>query len=320
VKRELGISGIENSPVIMGLWQAGHKYWVGIEDSEIERAIGAALDHGITTFDTAEVYGDGHSERMLAKGLGDRRNEALILTKVFANHMRRDQVIAACEGSLSRLNTDRIDLYQIHWPSGSWGSDIVPVGETMDALLRLKEQGKIRAIGVSNFSVPQLEEASDHGRIESVQPPYSLFWRFVENEIQPWCVENSVSILSYSPLAQGILAGKFGPQPHFEDGDHRTDNKLFDPDHYPKVQTALHQLRPIALRNQMTLAQLSLAWLISQPMTSAVAGVRNEIQIIDNAKAMSATLSDEDLAEIGAIGARVAEPFMEDTVPWTWNP
>ena len=316
----LGRSGIAISKVIMGLWQAGGEYWAGIEDTGSERAIRAALDAGITSFDTAEEYGSGHSERVLGKALGNRRDEAVIMTKVFSDHLRRDQVIAACERSLENLGTDRIDLYQIHWPSGSWGSDRVPVAETMDALLALQQQGKIRAIGVSNFSRAQLEEVSGYGRIDSLQPPYSLFWRHVEVDIQPWCVENEVAILAYSPLAQGILAGRFGPEPRFEKGDHRGANKLFLPEHYPGVLAAVDALRPIAARNRLTLAQLALAWLISRPMTCAIAGARNDRQVADNAGAMALTLSADDLAEIDAIGAVVAKPFLADPVPWTWNP
>jgi len=318
--RKLGRSNIVISPIIMGLWQAGKRYWSGIEDSDSERAVRAALDAGITTFDTAEEYGSGHSERVLGKALGSRRNEAVILTKVFSDHLRADQVIEACERSLENLATDYIDLYQIHWPSGSWGTEEVPVSETMGALLELKQQGKIRAIGVSNFSREQLEEISTYGRIESLQPPYSLFWRHIEREIQPWCEANDVSILAYSPLAQGILAGKFGPEPEFAEGDHRGANKLFLPEHYPGVVTAVDALLEIAKRNGITLAQLALAWLIRQPMTSAIAGARNDAQVRGNAGAMDVVLSTDDLAEIDAIGAAVAKPFINDSVPWTWNP
>ena len=318
--RKLGHSNIVISPIIMGLWQAGGQYWAGIEDRESERAIHAALDAGITTFDTAEEYGAGHSERILGKALAGRRHEAVILTKVFSDHLARDQVIEACDRSLRNLGTDHIDLYQIHWPSGSWGSEPIPVAETMGALLELQQTGKIRAIGVSNFSRAQLEEISGVGRIESLQPPYSLFWRHIETEIQPWCEANQVSILAYSPLAQGILAGKLGPEPRFEKGDHRGANKLFLPDHYPGVCKAVETLRPIAKRKGITLAQLALAWLIHRPMTSAIAGARNRDQVTGNAGSMDVTLSPEDLAEIDSIGAAVAQPFLTDPVPWTWNP
>ena len=201
---------------------------------------------------------------MIAKALSDVRDQVVYASKVFANHLKYDQVIEACDRSLKNLNTDRLELYQIHWPSGAFNTETVPIEETMSALNKLKEQGKIRAIGVSNFSVAQLEEASQYGRIDSLQPPYSLFWRYVEKEAMPYCVENNISILAYSSLAQGLLTGKFGPDHKFEEGDNRKDNKLFKGENYQRAQEALDKLRPIADRNGCSLAQLALAWLIAQ--------------------------------------------------------
>ncbi|MGA9235539.1 MAG: aldo/keto reductase, partial [Desulfobacterales bacterium] len=197
----LGSSHIKISRIVMGTWQAGKEMWVGIDDSESIAAIRAAYDAGITTFDTAEAYGNGHSERIVAKALSDVRDRVVYATKVFANHLRYDQVIKACERSLKNLATDMIDLYQIHWPSGSFKTPKVPIEETMRALNELKVQGKIRAIGVSNFSRPQLEEVAGYGEIVSLQPPYSLFWRQLETDAMPYCVENDVTILAYSPMA-----------------------------------------------------------------------------------------------------------------------
>lgn len=179
-KRQLGNSNIQITPILIGTWQAGKRMWVGIEDQETIKAIRAAFEAGITTVDTAEVYGEGHSEQIVAKALSDVRSSVVYASKVFANHLKYDQVIEACERSLKNLNTDYIDLYQIHWPSGSFNSEIVPIEETMSALNHLKKQGKIRTLGVSNFSRTQLEEATQYGRIDSLQPPYSLFWRQVE--------------------------------------------------------------------------------------------------------------------------------------------
>src|SRR4028118_2375756 len=180
--RRLGTSDVNITPILVGTWQAGKSMWVGIEDAETIQAIRAAFDAGITTVDTAEVYGKGHSEQIVAEALADVRDQVIYATKVFANHLKYDQVFEACEESLTRLKTDYIDLYQIHWPSGSFKSEVVPIEETMSALNLLKEQGKIRAIGVSNFSRAQIEEAMQYGRIDSLQPPYSLFWRQVSSE------------------------------------------------------------------------------------------------------------------------------------------
>lgn len=138
-KRTLGQSDILITPILIGTWQAGKRMWVGIEDAETIKAIRAAFDAGITTVDTAEIYGEGHSEQIVAQALSDVRDQVIYASKVFANHLKYDQVIAACERSLKNLNTDYIDLYQIHWPSGFMNSEIVPIEETMRALNHLKE-------------------------------------------------------------------------------------------------------------------------------------------------------------------------------------
>ncbi|MBD1868500.1 aldo/keto reductase [Leptolyngbya sp. FACHB-671] len=316
--RLLGTSGIEITPIIVGTWQAGKSGWVGIEDAEVIQALRAAFDAGITTFDTAEVYGKGYSEQIVGQALAEVRDRAVIATKVFANHLKYQQVFDACEGSLKNLKTDYIDLYQIHWPAGAFNSEIVPIEETMQALNDLKQQGKIRAIGVSNFSCAQLAEAAQYGRIDSLQPPYNLFWRGIEQDAMPCCVENNISILAYSPLAQGLLTGKFGADHQFEEGDIRNKNKLFQGEHYQRAQQALAKLRPIADRNQCSMAQLALAWTIAQPQVNAIAGARNSDQAVQNAKAAEIQLSESDLAEIDAIGRTVTDHLDDNPVMWNF--
>lgn len=316
--RSLGQTDIQITPILMGTWQAGKRMWTGIEDEESIKAIRAAYEAGITTIDTAEVYGNGHSEQIIAKAVGDVRDKLVYASKVFASHLKYDEVVAACDRSLKNLATDYIDLYQIHWPSGSFNTEVVPIEETMKALNKLKEEGKIRAIGVSNFSRAQLEEASQYGRIDSLQPPYSLFWRKVEKDAAPYCIENSISILAYSSLAQGLLTGKFGKDHKFAEGDHRADNTLFKGDNYQRAQSALQQLKPIAARHNCTLAQLSLAWLIAQPQTNAIAGARHATQVKDNAKAAEVSLSEADLREIDQIGRQVTDYLDDNPVMWDW--
>ncbi|MES1023433.1 aldo/keto reductase [Gloeocapsa sp. BRSZ] len=318
-KRRLGTTDIEITPILMGTWQAGQKQWVGIEDEECIKAIRAAADAGMTTIDTAEVYGNGHSEQVIAQALSDvPRDRIVYATKVFANHLKYDQVLEACDRSLKNLKIDYIDLYQIHWPSGSFNTEIVPIEETMRALNQLKQQGKIRAIGVSNFSRTQLEEAVQYGRIDSIQPPYSLFWRWVEKDVMPYCVENNISILAYSPLAQGLLTGKFGRGHQFDPQDNRAKNKLFQGENYERAQQALEKLRPIAERHQASLANLAIAWLIAQPQTQAIVGARNAEQAVGNAKAATVQLSTEEIAEIDAIGRIVTDHLDENPVMWNW--
>ena len=316
--RTLGSSTISISPIIMGTWQAGRQMWADIDDADSIRAIRSAIDAGVTTIDTASIYGDGHSEQIVARAVGAKRSRLVIATKVFANEMKHDQVMAACERSLINLNTDYIDLYQIHWPSGSFGSDRVPIEETMQALVRLKEQGKIRAIGVSNFSGAQLAEALEYGEIVSLQPPYSLFWRQVEQDARPLCLKHDLTILAYSPMAQGLLTGKFGPEHRFKKGDHRARNRLFQPGHLARAQDALTQLKPIAKRYGASLGQLALAWVMAQPNTCAIAGARNAEQAAQNAAAAQIDISAEDLAAMNRIGRRVTDSLDDDPVMWRW--
>ena len=314
--RRLGRSDITISAIVMGTWQAGKDMWVGIDDNRTVAALRAAFDAGITTFDTAEAYGNGHSEKIVAKALSGVRSQVIYATKVFANHLKYDQVTAACERSLKNLETDVIDLYQIHWPSGSWGSKTVPIEETMGALNDLKEQGKIRAVGVSNFSRTQMEEAARFGPVESLQPPYSLFWRHIEADIMPYCIEKNITILAYSPMAQGLLTGKFGPNHQFEPGDHRAKSRLFQPDNYGRVQAALDQLRPIAAELECTLGQLALAWVAAQPNCCAIAGARNPEQAEQNAAAAELSLSKDVLGLMDAAGRSVTDHLDDDPVMW----
>lgn len=316
--RFLGKSDVQITPIIMGTWQAGKTDWVGIEDEQIIEALRAAFAHGITTFDTAEDYGNGYAEKIIGQALGKVRDRVVYASKVWCSHLKYDQVIAACDRSLKNLQTDYIDLYQIHWPAGSFGSEIVPIAETMAALNHLKAQGKIRAIGVSNFSQAQIAEAAQYGDIDSFQPPYSLFWRQIEAAEMPYCVENNITILAYSALAQGLLTGKFGPHPQLLPGDNRIANKLFAPENYQRVQQALAQLRPIAEACHCTLAQLALAWVIAQPQTCAIAGARNAQQAIANAKAAEIELSADILSQIEASGRLVTDHLDSDPMMWNW--
>jgi aryl-alcohol dehydrogenase-like predicted oxidoreductase len=315
--RSLGKSELKISTILMGTFQAGKQKWAGIDDTRSTGAIRAAFDAGITTFDSAEAYGKGHSERILGAALCKVRNQVVLATKVSPNRLGFDQVLNACHTSLNNLGTDYIDLYQIHWPSGSFGGKIVPIEETMAAMIKLKDQGKIRAIGVSNFSRDQVQEAAKFGRVDSFQPPFSLFWRHVEEKAMAYCIDNSISILAYSPMAQGILTGKFGPDHVFQNGDHRSKNKLYQPENYQRVQQALARLGPIADQLGLKLGQLALAWVTSHPGVCAIAGARNAEQAILNARAAEVSLSTGTLAQIDQIGRLVTDYL--DTNPVMWR-
>ena len=317
-KRSLGTSDVQITPILMGTWQAGKRMWAGIDDQESIRAIRAAVEAGITTIDTAEVYGEGHSEQIIAQAVADIRDRLQYASKVFANHLKYDQVIEACDRSLTNLQTDYLDLYQIHWPSGSFNNESVPIAETMSALNKLKEDGKIRAIGVSNFNRQQLAEAANYGKIDSLQPPYSLFWRKIEQDAIPYCIEHDISVLAYSSLAQGLLTGKFSADHQFEPDDHRSANVLFQGKNFERAQQALELLKPIAEKHNCSLAQLALAWLIAQPQGNAIAGARTAKQAQDNAKAASISLSTEELQEIDRIGRQVTDHLDDNPVMWDW--
>ncbi|MBW1998181.1 MAG: aldo/keto reductase [Deltaproteobacteria bacterium] len=315
-KRRLGKSPIHVTTIIMGTWQAGKAMWPGVSDSESRDAIRCAFKAGITTFDTAEGYGNGHSERLLGESLAHVREKVIFATKVSQNHLEYGQVMAACDRSCKNLKTDYIDIYQIHWPAGSWGSKKVPIGETMEAMNDLKAKGKIKAIGVSNFSRAQIEEASRFGTIDCLQPPYSLFWRHAERELLPYCIENGITILAYSPLAQGLLTGKFGKDLKLPPGDNRSKNKLFRAENMRRALDAIERLRPIAERNGLTLAQLALSWVISHPGTCAIAGARNPQQVLENAKAGDVVLPEADLQEMDSISRIVTDPLDSSPVMW----
>lgn len=306
-KRQLGGSGQSWSVLTMGCWQAGGAQWENVQDEASIAAMRAAFEAGITAYDTAEAYNEGYSERILAQALGSKRDEIVIATKVAAHNLAHDKVIEACERSLHNLSTDRIDLYQIHWPAGTWGSPIVPIEETMRALSTLREQGKIKAIGVSNFNGKQIEEALEFGRIDSLQPPYSLFWdAFERNGTFEVCEQRGVSVIPYSPLAQGLLTGKFNRDNRPQ--DNRAGNALFQDPVFDHAVSAVEQLKPLADKYGVTTGQLSLAWLLKQPaVASVIVGARTPEQVQDNARAADVRLQDADAIEITRIGQAVTE-------------
>jgi len=314
----LGQSDIAISPIVMGAWQAGKAMWTRIDDNAIQKALVAAFDSGITTFDTAPLYGNGHSEQMVAKALGPMRHEVVYATKVFADKLAKEAVIKSCHQSLRDLKTDYIDLFQIHWPAGSFKTEKVPVSESLEAMLQLKKEGKIRALGVSNFSAGQLKEALAYAPIDSIQPPYSLFWRQFENDAAKVSQKEKVTTLAYSPLAQGVLTGKFGPDHQFDKKDHRTKLRLLDPEIWPTVQTALGELKPIADKYGAALGQLALAWVLSHPDSCAIAGARNAEQVRENAAAAEIKIEAEDLEEMDQIGKTVTDRLDDDPVMWAF--
>jgi len=300
---QLGTTGIEVSSVALGCWGLiGGLTWGPQDESTSLATVHAALDAGITFFDTAEGYGDGYSEQLVGRALAGVRQRVVIATKVSANHLTTAALREACDRSLRNLGTDYIDLYQVHWPSRT-----VPFAETWSALESLQDEGKVRFIGVSNFGVGDLADllALDHPQTN--QLPYSLLGRGIEFEILPKCVAEGIGVLCYSPLAQGLLAGKFGAPSEVPEGRARTRHFSSSRPHArhgePGCETetfdALARVRAISRTIGQPMGNVSLAWLARQPgVCSVIAGARTPAQIRQTAKAGDLSLADEMVSEL----------------------
>jgi len=317
-KRTLGKTELPVSSIAFGAWAIGGWMWGGADKKDSLRAIESCLDHGITSIDTAPIYGFGHSEKVLGEAIKGKRDRYEILTKCgmrwegkrgeyfFATkdnsgvqrdiykYSGKDSLIAECEESLKRLGTDYIDLYQIHWPDHT-----TPIEEAMEAFSVLLKQGKIRAAGVSNYSVEQMATASEVVDLTSNQVPYSMVNREIEDEIIPWCIKNNRSVIAYSPLQRGLLTGKFKPGHEFNEGDHRAGQHYFKDENIKRTNEFLDRIKPMADDKGLTLAQLVILWTVEQPgITIALVGARNASQAVQNARAMNSQLSDEEMENI----------------------
>ncbi len=315
--RQFGKTEIQIPVVIFGGWAIGGWYWGGTDEAISIKAIQKAIDLGINCIDTAPVYGFGLGEEIVGKAIKGKRNEVIIATKcglrwdseegefffdtyfngkryyVYRNN-RKKSIIEECERSLKRLGTDYIDIYQIHWPDKT-----TPIDESLEALTILQEQGKIRAFGVSNFDINLLKETVKYTRVESDQVKFSLIDRSIVNELAPFCIENQISILAYSPLEQGLLTGKITMETEFKSGDLRKKQFWFQPENRKKVLDALEKIKPIAKEKNVTLAQLVINWTFSQPgVTSAIVGARTPEQVEENAGAVSFKLTQEEIQKI----------------------
>jgi aryl-alcohol dehydrogenase-like predicted oxidoreductase len=317
--RTLGKSEVKVTPMAFGAWAIGGWMWGGADESEAIKAIQAAYHFGITTIDTAPIYGFGRSEEIVGKAMqGTPRNSYQILTKFGMNWQTqqggavvdtvdnedkpikvhkwasKEKIMQECEDSLRRLKTDYIDLYQIHWPDIS-----TPVSETFEAVQRLIEQGKVRAAGVCNYTVELVDEALQTIQLASNQVPYSLINRNIEKEIIPQAIQKGLSIIPYSPLQRGLLTGKIKPGHKFNKGDTREDNRFYTDENIRRTNELLQQIKPIAEKYRATLAQVVINWTINQPGIGCVlVGARNEQQVKDNVGAFNFALRAEDIIQI----------------------
>jgi len=326
-KRQLGGSGLEVTAVGLGCWVMGGWMWGGADDDQSIGAIHRAVELGVNFIDTAPVYGKGHSEELVGRALEGLRDQVVLATKcglvwddrggrgyftdedgvAIRRNLEAASVISECEDSLRRLQTDVIDVYQCHWPDPE--PDGAPIEETMSALNQLLEQGKIRSAGVSNFSAEQMAKCLKHGRINSDQPQYNMLDRSIESEILPFCRQNGVGIIAYSPLGRGILTGKVTMDRTFAKNDHRANMKWYQPANRKRVLEFLEKVRPIADGHGATVAQLAANWVISQDgVTTAICGARRAEQVEENVKAGEFKLTESELAEIRALRDELGEP------------
>ncbi|UYQ94735.1 aldo/keto reductase [Chitinophaga horti] len=314
--RQLGESDLKVSAITFGAWAIGGWMWGGAERRDAITAIRASIDQGVTSIDTAPIYGQGTSEDILGEALqGISRDKVQVLTKFgmswegnkgqfffkskdndgkdidIYKWSGKEAVIKECEASLKRLRTDYIDLYQIHWPD-----DTTPIEETFEAVLRLKEQGKIREAGVCNYTVEQMKRAESVLPLASNQMPFSMVERTIEQELVPYCIEKKRGILAYSPLQRGLLTGKIKPDHQFNEGDSRAGNRFYTPDNIARINAFLSLIKPLAESKNASLSQLVLRWTIERPgITVALAGARNADQAIQNAKAIDLKLAPEEI-------------------------
>jgi len=326
--KQLGNSAVKVTPIAFGAWAIGGWMWGGAEEKAAIRAIRASYDAGITTIDTAPVYGFGKSEILVGQAMdGINRDTYQILTKYGLNwktaegefHFEttddagkplkvykwssRNRVIQECEDSLQRLKTDHVDLLQIHWPDAT-----TPIAETMEAVATLIEQGKVRAAGVCNYSVTQVNEALKTLRIVSNQVPFSLINRGIEKEIVPQALAEGMSIIPYSPLQRGLLTGKIKAGHRYNEGDTRKGNRFYKAENVEQVNAMLEAIRPIADGHNATLSQLIINWTTRQPaMDCVLVGARDENQVKENVGALDFTLSR---AELDAIEAEASKPVL----------
>ena len=314
--RKLGTSDLEISVITFGAWAAGGWMWGGTERSDAVNAIRAACDLGVTSIDTAPVYGQGTSEEIVGEAIKDiPRDKVQILTKYglrwdtkqgefyFSSNDNdgnpidlykfagKEGVIRECEDSLRRLRTDYIDLYQIHWADPT-----TPVQETMEAVAVLIEQGKVRYAGVCNYNVTQMKEAEKHLALVSNQVPYNMVDRRIEEELIPYMLRNNRSILAYSPLQRGLLTGKMKAGYEFAEGDHRKGVRYFTDENIMRTNAFLDRIRPLADQKNASLGQVAIRWTVEQPgVAIALVGARNRRQAEENAKAINVKLDESEI-------------------------
>lgn len=300
----LSIEGIATpiSRIGLGTWAIGGWMWGGADDERSVTTIRTALERGINLIDTAPVYGFGHSEEVVGKGLEGVRDQAVIATKVALDWSdggpRRNSTPARIrqeiEDSLRRLRTDRIDLYQVHWPD-----PLVPIEETAAELEKLRQEGKILAIGVSNYSTEQMDAFRKAAPLASVQPPYNLFERAIETDVLPYARDNGLAVLGYGALCRGLLSGRMNSSTTFDGDDLRKSDPKFKAPRFAQYLAAVEALKNLAReRHGKSVLALAIRWVLDQGPTIALWGARRPDQLDGIDEAFGWTLSPQDLQDI----------------------
>lgn len=301
--RRLGKSALLVSEISLGAWSYGHDSWSNIDDEISVRTIHKAIDDGIPMIDTAPAYGSGYSETIVGRAIAGKRDKVIVATKCTAD---AKTIHEQADASLKRLGVDCIDLYQVHYPSAE-----IPICETIGAVAELQKQGKIRYIGVSNFSVKQLKEAVATAEITSCQSPYNLLWREIEVQgVLDFCKENEIGILSYSSIGQGLLTGKFRTREDIPDtkGEARTRNVLFKEGTFEAALECVESMRGVAPKYNKTLTQLAINWVLNRSgITTALVGARNMEQLDENMGGQGWKISPEDMKALDDAGIRVSD-------------
>lgn len=308
-KRKLGKSNLEVTVIGFGAWGiGGNPFWFPESDAESVRALQKAFNCGISFFDTAPVYGFGHSERLIARALKNERDKIILATKCglrwgkeSVSSIRKDSspksIRFEIEESLKRLETDFIDLYQIHWPDTA-----TPFQETMEELLKLKKEGKILHIGLSNFSNAQMKECLKYGEFISLQSMYNMLERDLEKDEIPFCIENSLGLIPYSPLASGVLTGKYDKTTKFKDWRGKGFLGHFSGEIYERHIDKVEELKKIASIYGKKVHHLAINWLIAQQgVSTAIVGMKKTIQVEDNLQSIGWKISEEDMRKIGEL-------------------
>lgn len=309
------------APLGMGgsFYGLGSGQWTGQQEADLMAALETALENGITHFDTATGYSGGESERLLGRFLSadpTRREKVFLASKFSTDEISAKNMLDAIDASRDRLQTDVIDLYYIHWPRT--GKDLRPL---MEGLEQARQQGKIRAVGVSNFTVEQMAQLAEVGRIDAHQLGYSLLWRFDEHDIIPYCVENQISVVVYSALAHGILAGKYARQLDFVPDDQRWRILLFRDDVWPGLYDRVQELKAVAERAGRPLSHLAIRWLLHQSSVTAVlVSAKNQTQALSNIEALSGEIPASVFDELTAISDRAVQHIPDEGNPFGYHP